>query len=820
MYFCAQTPYHLRYFTAGIALLICTRICAQNVPDSNRQINHPGIIIGNILDAENSKPIPSVTVTLNHSSDSTFSRTTISAKDGAFLFEQLPYGYYRLQLSAVGYTALKVDSIYIRAERFDFDLNDLKLSKKTTRLEEIVIYVEKPLIENKDGKIVFNAGESALSSGSTTTELLKQTPLVNVDNDGKIMLRGKDVKILIDDKPIELNGKQLQDLLESMPGSMIDKIEVMTTPPPQYANERGGVINIVTKKGRVGMNGRLNINYGTRGEAGINASFGYRKNKFALNISAGYGYNEYEGNSYSKRENRYTDSTNFFNTVARNNSNNKRPNARVSLDYELNKRNNLNFTFLYNANNAGSYSSNEYTNLNRFNAIYKLSDRFINTAWQSHNPNFNFTYTLKGKDPREVFKVISGVNFNVSEVEKDFFQQFLNPDNTQTGIDSTQQQVTDVKSNNFNLRFNYDKPVSKKLSINLGASGNSFVSHNVLNTDFLKKPEMIFVKNMGLSNDLEYHQEIYAARAAIRYDIVQDFYINGGLQAEQTITDFDLQNSTDTYANNYHSLLPFATVMKKWKNDITLTVSYKRAIQRPGINELNPSVDYSDPNNRRYGNPYLQPYFTDNFDLIIGKWNTLYYINASLGYDALQNIYSSIRTLQPDGKTDITWQNISGRKEYQASTWGGYTISKKSKINVSVGYTYNVYSRHDKDVRKFRDGGSLYSTFNGGYQFSDLLNSNVSLTFNRFANPQGSVRTALSMNIGAQRKFLNKKLIISVNVIDPFRQQQNKIFTYGTNFTLESYNATQTRNFRIAAAYIFSKNVKKKKAVVKTSKKS
>lgn len=33
---------------------------------------------------------------------------------------------------------------------------------------------------------------------------MKQTPLVNVDNDGKILLRGKEVKVLIDDKPVEL----------------------------------------------------------------------------------------------------------------------------------------------------------------------------------------------------------------------------------------------------------------------------------------------------------------------------------------------------------------------------------------------------------------------------------------------------------------------------------------------------------------------------------------------------------------------------------------------------------------------------------------
>ncbi len=802
----------MKYLAAGFALLFCLSLKAQVDSAGRNKNNTPqGIIIGNVLDAENSRAIQSVTITLKNNSDSTFSKTAISAKDGAFLFEHLPYGYYQLQLSATGYAIIKLDSIYIRVDRFDFELNDIKLSKKTISLEVVVIYVEKPLIENKDGKIIFNTGESALSSGASTTELLKQTPLVNVDNDGKIMLRGKDVKILIDDKPVELNGKQLQDLLESMPGSMIDKIEVMTTPPPQYANERGGVINIVTKKGRVGITGRINVSYGTRGEEGINGNFGYRKNKISLNASAGFGYNQYQGNSYSNRQNMYTDSSNFFNTIAESNSNNKRPNARLSFDYELNKRNNFNFTFLYNANNAGSYSSNEFKNINRFNAIYRLSNRFINTTTQSNNPSINFTYTLKGKSPREVLRIITGANFNVSEVNRDFFQQFLNPDYTPTGTDSTQQQITDVKSNNYNIRINYDKPLHKKLSLSTGVAANRLLSHNVLNTDFLRKPDMVFIKNAGLSNDFTFHQNIYTIRAALRYDIVQDFYINAGLQADNTKTLFDLVNSPDTYANNYRSFLPFVTIMKKWKNEIAITASYKRTIQRPGLNELNPSVDYSDPNNRRFGNPYLMPYFTDNFDFIIGKWNKMYNISASLGYDALQNIYSSIRTLQPDGKTDITWQNISGRKEYQSSLWGGYTVSKKSKVNISLGYTYNVYSNHDRTVRKFRNGGSFYSTLNSSYQFTDLLNSNASFTFNRFANPQGSVRTALSMNIGAQKKMLNKKLIISFNVIDPFRQQQNKVFTYGTNFTLESYSLTQTRNFRLALGYIISKNVKKKK---------
>ena len=805
-------------FTAIFPILF---LSANAQKDTSKPKVNPGIIIGNVLDNENARSIAAATVTLTKITDSTITKTIISAKDGAFLFEKLAYGYYRLQLSMVGYNNLRLDSIYIRAERFDFDLNEIKLHRKSTDMDEVVVYAEKPLIENKDGKIVFNVGESALSAGASTTELLKQAPLVNVDNDGKVQMRGKDVKILIDDKPVELNGKQLQDLLESMPGSMIDKIEVMTTPPPQYANERGGVINIVTKKGRVGMSGRLNVSYGTRGENGISASFSYRKNKIALNASAGFGYNAFEGSSYSNRQNIYADSINYFNTTGNNNNNALRPNARVSLDYDLNKRNAFNFTTYYNSSNAASNSDNQYTNINSNNLIYKLSNRAITTASTSSSPSYTASYTAKGKLPTTIFRIITSVNFGVNDNERDYYQQYLNPDYSFTGTDSSQQQNTTIKNSTISIRINYDRLLkNNKFFINLGNGLIRANNHNILNTAFLKKPDNVFVKNDLLSNDIQFHQNVFFYRAALRYTIKVDFNVTTGVQVEQTTTKFDLVNDTSNYTNNYWSPLPFVTIVKKWENEVNITASYKRSIQRPGLYQLNPSVDYSDPYNTRFGNPYLQPYFADNFDFIVGKWNKKFYANVSVGYNVLKDIYSSIRTLQPDGKTTTTWQNLSGRKEYDANTWGGCTINKKAKVNLSLGYTYNVYSEHDRTVNRYHNGGSIFSSFNSSYQFTDLLNSNASVTFNRFANPQGTVRSTLSMNIGVQQKFLKKKLILSISIIDPFRQQQNKYFIYAGNFNLESYNTTKTKNFRIAVSYLLSKKAKSNRdALIKLLKK-
>jgi hypothetical protein len=230
--------------------------------------NSSGIIAGNLMDSASSKAISGASVQLILlGTDNTI--TKLTDKNGEFTFTDLQFGYYRLSISTVGYASLRIDSINVRTERADFNLADIKLSNKIKELESVVVYAEKPLIQSKDGNITFNASESALAAGSNASELLNNVPLVTKDPNGKILVRGKEPKILIDDKPVELNLQQLQDLLESLPGSSIEKIEVMTNPPPQYANEQGGVINITTRKGKVGMGGRLSISVGTRGEGNI-----------------------------------------------------------------------------------------------------------------------------------------------------------------------------------------------------------------------------------------------------------------------------------------------------------------------------------------------------------------------------------------------------------------------------------------------------------------------------------------------------------------------------------------------------------------------
>jgi hypothetical protein len=137
-------------------------------------------------------------------------------------------------------------------------------------------------------------------------------------------------------------------------------------------------------------------------------------------------------------------------------------------------------------------------------------------------------------------------------------------------------------------------------------------------------------------------------------------------------------------------------------------------------------------------------------------------------------------------------------------------VSKKIKINLSASYIYSTYSEFDHTVRHFRDGGSFTSNLNSAFMAKDVWNFTGSFTLNRFANPQGYARWNTGMNLGIQKKFLEKRLIITLNIIDPFVQQQNKSFTFGPNFNLESFSTTQTRNYRLSVSYSFMRKRKLK----------
>lgn len=784
-------------------------LTAQTNPGKvKRQV---GIIMGNVLDAKSGKALGFASVDLSRAADTTKKIHATADKNGSFEFTGLSFGYYRLSIDAVGFRKTNLDSIHLRAERYDFNLGDIKLNDAAVALDEIVVYAEKPLIENKDDKITYNVGESALSSGSSASELLKNMPLVNNDPDGKILLKGKEPKILIDDKPTDLTAQQLQDLLESMPGSSIEKIEIMTSPPPQYATETGGVINIVTKKGRIGWMGKVTASAGTRNEGSFAGNASYRNKQWSFNVNAGEVSSTVTGNNYSRRQNMYKDSSNYLYTTGDYKNKNQRPNFRFQADYDLNKRNIFNFSYQGNLNIYDNVSHTTYENLNRAKKLYKASHRTNGSDGTGYNHGINISYTHRGKNPAAFVRFIASGNIGKNNNDLNYFQQFLNPNYRPTGIDSTQAQLFDTYNRSGSIRFDYHKPLrSNGDNFSTGATFQQYDSHNSLNTSFLRKSDSVFVPNELLSNDFWLRQGIFTVRAGFSFLFPGQIRFSAGAQAEHTHTMFNfVKGNIADITNNYWNVLPNITIRKEFNRMLNTSLTYRSTIRRPGIGEMNPNITYSDPYNIRFGNPYLQPSLSDNFNWMLGWIKGKYYINTSIGYNKVRDVINSIRTLAGGGKTQTTWLNIADRQEYDASIFGGLTVSRMFRINGSIVYTYNQYSDKEKKMYRYRDGGTFLASINYTFTPSNVLNFEGNARFNNFADPQGRSRSSLNMNLGVQRKFFDRRLVVSMNVIDPFTTQEYTTYTYGPNFNIESINSSHSRNYRVTVSYQLNKVVQK-----------
>ncbi|HEY6902066.1 MAG TPA: outer membrane beta-barrel protein, partial [Puia sp.] len=263
---------------------------------------------------------------------------------------------------------------------------------------------------------------------------------------------------------------------------------------------------------------------------------------------------------------------------------------------------------------------------------------------------------------------------------------------------------------------------------------------------------------------------------------------------------------------------PFANINKSWEDGWNATLIYRRTIRRPGLDQMNPSIDYSDPYNIRYGNPQLLPSLSHEFSLTAGRGNSKYYFNGSLGLNEVQNIFTQITTLQPNGTTTTTYDNISNRTEYSAGSWSGYTFSRALKINIGLNYIYSQYGSYDKTVNKYQDNGSFYSNFNVNYIPAKLWNLSLSCLYNRNGSPQGVSTATVNTNLGIQRKFFQKKFIVTLNVSDPFIQQSNTSQLHGPNFDVQSYSTTQTRNYRLTLSYDWSHTIDRgRKQVLKAA---
>jgi len=215
------------------------------------------VISGTIKD-NTGKGISTVTVSLLKASDSSWVKSTITADNGDFKFNDMPVGNYIIDSRLIGYVP-KV--VLVKDNTVDLSI---VLPKDEKTLKEVTVSAKKSLIELSLGKTIINVDGMISTAGNNVLELLKKSPGINVDNKGITMAGKGGAMILIDDRPTYLSGADLMEYLKGMSADEVAQLELITQPSAKYdAEGNSGIINIKTKKGKKdGLNGTVTVSAG------------------------------------------------------------------------------------------------------------------------------------------------------------------------------------------------------------------------------------------------------------------------------------------------------------------------------------------------------------------------------------------------------------------------------------------------------------------------------------------------------------------------------------------------------------------------------
>jgi iron complex outermembrane receptor protein len=306
----------------------------------NANMQQQGLITGQVLD-RSGHPLAYSAVSLTRVTDAVIVKRASCDSVGKYRFTGIPSGSYRLTASQIGY--LKQSSQpFTLASDSAVNVLAIVLSASANQLKEVQIRAKKPLFERQIDRTIVNVESSALTAGGSVIDLLEIAPGVAVDQN-QITLKGKQgVTVMIDDKVVKLSASQVSSLLQSMPASSIDKIELISNPSAKYdAQGKGGIINIKTKKGTsLGFNGTVTTTLGIgnypKFSEGLTLNYKLKK----LNLFSNYSYqhnkslNQYLSDKIISGEapvNYHQDKTTHGLSDAHN--------ARLGADYDLNSRN-------------------------------------------------------------------------------------------------------------------------------------------------------------------------------------------------------------------------------------------------------------------------------------------------------------------------------------------------------------------------------------------------------------------------------------------------------------------------------------------------
>jgi outer membrane receptor protein involved in Fe transport len=794
---------------SGAVFIIFLTIVLNLSAQQQGQVSVSGII----LDKSTNAPLEFATVIIKSNTDSTLYQGTVTGKKGEFVFNKIASGDYRIVYSFIGFEKVETSVFSIDSKRNKLDLGKLYLSGSATMLGDISVTAQRSTFVNSIDRRTFNVGQDVMSKTGTVSELLQNVPSVQVDLDGNVSLRGSDnVMFLINGKPSSLMGTNRAAVLQQMPASSIEKIEIITNPSAKFKPDgTSGIINIVLKKDKnLGLNGQASLNAGNDNRYNGNFSVNYNPGK--LNVFGSYSIRKDERLRYSDDNRKHyisgSDSINYTNVLSRDLSRPVSHIVQAGADYKFNSHNsvgvssNYNYrSFIRNSKDVNLWQSADMT-------ITKDYDRY------RRDPEFEKDIELSGNYVHSFIKEGHelAIDFTTSfsnEVEDNHYSDIYRVPVILPTYDNT---LIKQGDNESQLSVTYSNPISENIKLESGYVLESRKNNMDFFGEYYNPISGLWVKDVVKSNQFTYKENIHVLYGTYEQK-VNNFGFLGGIRAEQAFLNAN-QITTDTVMkNNYFRIYPSLHFTYKLSDLHELQLNYSHRIRRPEGDEMNPFPEYADPFNLRVGNPKLKP--ADVHSIELGyqyKKNSTTFLSTfyyRYTYNGMTDITRYINdTVKVTTRQNLTKSGSAGLELVLSKTFG--TIGN---INLS---TNTFYNRIDASNLGFSTNKSIitYSAnLSAGVNLSKSTVLQITSSYSAESlTPQGRQLPSFVINTGLKQEFLNRKLVLIATVSDVLNSLKNRTIIDTPELYEKIVRRRSARIIYAGITYTFG-NQKKKKEI-------
>ncbi|WP_037321786.1 outer membrane beta-barrel family protein [Salegentibacter sp. Hel_I_6] len=656
---------------------------------------------------------------------------------------------------------------------------DIKLKSLPDNLDEVQITAKRKTLIYKNGNININVENSVFETLPQAKDVLAKLPKVQISPDGE------NVSILGQGTPlIYLGNQQIQfQELNSIPVTNIKNIEIINNPGAQYEADGRNVIIVHLKDQRGnGFNVSLaeTASFKRRFNNYASTALNYRKDKFAL--TANFEYNRLH--HWESNQSEFTlldeDIYSSYNVV----TSAPRPqivsglNVSYDLDEDIKLSTSINFR-----THSEDFPIETETFLK-----YGFTSTDILTLTQNNGERNYLTSQLNfSKSFSENQNLFLGGQY--SWYGQDLQTEIYN------SINQQEYQFSGLRDQDFgvkrgSMRVDYENKTSSIFNIALGANlalakANAFT---YINSE---------TKNYG------YEESIYASYADLSGNFKNwDYRMGLRIEESQVKGNYEQEQNLVIDRNNLN-WLPSIQLNYTLENENTLSLNYKRSLQRPNYSNASSIRAYLNPFLEFSGNINLRPTYTDEVSLNY-QWKNL---SFEVGYYTEKDpVYYSVDFNEEMERLIMSPNNLEGENGMYLELAAPITYKFLTSTNtLLLAYSETMDAA---GIQAFEAKPFLY--YYSHNEFDIIPKTQFAINFwGQTTRYEGIYKRNSMFVLGASfsRTFF-EKLQVSLNFNDIF-QQMNYGETYQINHIYtNSLFFADGQEIAIGLKYSFGKNIK------------